>query len=67
MAGNTNLKMSKDAKEDEYYTNLSMIENELKYYRSCFMDKVVFCNCDDPYESNFFKYFAMNFNFLGLK
>lgn len=67
MAGNSNLKMSKDAKEDEYYTDLSMIENELKHYRPHFKDKVVFCNCDDPYESNFLKYFAMNFNSLGLK
>lgn len=67
MAGNSNLHMSKDAKEDEYYTDLGMIENELRHYRTHFKDMVVFCNCDDPYESNFFKYFAMNFNSLGLK
>ena len=61
MAGNSNLHMSKDAREDEYYTDLVMIENELKHYRPHFRGKTVFCNCDDPYESNFFKYFAMNF------
>lgn len=55
------------AKVDEFYTQLHVIENELKNYRQHFKDKVVFCNCDDPFESNFFKYFAMNFNFLGLK
>ena len=65
--GNRNLTNAKSAKNDEYYTMLSDIENELKYYRDQFRDKVVLCNCDDPYESNFFKYFAMNFNFLGLK
>lgn len=67
MAGNSNLHMSKDAREDEYYTDLVMIENELKHYRPHFRGKTVFCNCDDPYESNFFKYFAMNFNSLELK
>ncbi len=67
MAGNSNLHMSKDAREDEYYTDLVMIENELKHYRPHFRGKTVFCNCDDPYESNSFKYFAMNFNSLGLK
>lgn len=54
-------------KQDEFYTQLSLIENELKHYKAHFRGKVVFCNCDDPYESNFFKYFAMNFNALGLK
>ncbi len=58
---------AKKAKEDEFYTCLSDIENELKHYRKHFQGKSVFCNCDDPYESNFFKYFAMNFNHLGLK
>lgn len=52
---------------DEFYTELTDIEAELRHYRSQFDGKVVFCNCDDPYESNFFKYFAMNFNHLGLK
>lgn len=54
-------------KNDEFYTQLSDIEKELMFYKEQFKGKVVFCNCDDPYESNFFKYFAMNFNFLGLK
>lgn len=67
MAGNTNLKNANKAKNDEFYTQLVDIENELKHYKRHFKDKIVFCNCDDPYESNFFKYFAMNFNHLGLK
>ncbi len=64
---NNELRKANKAKNDEFYTQLSDIEKELKNYRKEFKDKVVFCNCDDPYESNFFKYFAMNFNFLGLK
>ena len=67
MAGNSNLHKANIAKKDEFYTQLVDIELELKHYRKHFKDKVVFCNCDDPYESNFFKYFAMNFNYLGLK
>lgn len=67
MAGNTSLRKADKAKNDEFYTQLADIELELKHYRKYFKDKVVFCNCDDPYESNFFKYFAMNFNYLGLK
>lgn len=58
---------AKKAKKDEFYTQLDDIENELSYYRDHFKGKVVYCNADDPYESNFFKYFAMNFNVLGLK
>ena len=61
------LAQAKDAKKDEFYTKLDDIAKELKNYRPYFKDKVVFCNCDDPYESNFFKYFALNFNALGLK
>lgn len=61
------LAQAKDAKKDEFYTQLSDIEKELRHYKPYFNDKVVFCNCDDPYESNFFKYFALNFNSLGLK
>ena len=53
--------------DDEFYTRLEDIENELRHYKDHFKGKTVFCNCDDPYESNFFKYFAMNFNYLGLK
>lgn len=58
---------AKKNKEDEFYTQLSDIEAELRHYKEQFRDKIIFCNCDDPYESNFFKYFAMNFNFLGRK
>ena len=64
---NKNLNHAKKAKKDEFYTQLSDIENELRHYREHFRGKTVFCNCDDPYESNFFKYFALNFNVLGLK
>ena len=67
MAGNKSLNAAIKAKQDEFYTQLEDIEQELKNYRKHFRDKIVFCNCDDPYESNFFKYFAMNFNQLGLK
>lgn len=67
MAGNSNLHDSARNRQDEFYTQLSLIESELKHYKKHFKDKVVFCNCDDPFESNFFKYFAMNFNSLGLK
>ncbi|MBQ3013845.1 MAG: adenine-specific methyltransferase EcoRI family protein [Clostridia bacterium] len=67
MAGNSNLRKANKNKNDEFYTQLADIEIEMKHYRKHFRNKVVFCNCDDPYESNFFKYFAMNFNFLGLK
>ena len=67
MAGNSNLKDSFKNRQDEFYTHLTLIENELKHYREFFKGKIVLCNCDDPYESNFFKYFAMNFNVLGLK
>ena len=67
MAGNTGLSNANKAKKDEFYTQLADIEAELKHYKKHFKGKVVLCNCDDPYESNFFKYFAMNFNYLGLK
>ena len=67
MAGNTDLHAAARAKKDEFYTQLSDIELELRNYKPFFRDKIVFCNCDDPYESNFFKYFALNFNALKLK
>lgn len=67
MAGNSNLHVSRSNRADEFYTQLSTIEMELCAYKRHFENKVVFCNADDPYESNFFKYFAMNFNYLGLK
>lgn len=66
-AKNTNLKTAGKAKKDEFYTQLVDIEKELKHYKEQFRGKVVFCNCDDPYESNFFKFFANNFNNWGLK
>ena len=61
------LEKAKKNKADEFYTQMPDIESELRHYKEHFKGKVVFCNCDDPYESNFFKYFAMNFNHLGLK
>lgn len=64
---NKALSAAGQAKKDEFYTQLVDIENELRHYKEHFKGKVVFCNCDDPYESNFFKYFAINFNHLGLK
>lgn len=62
-----NLDAAKTAKKDEFYTQLTDIERELQHYWQHFAGKVVLCNCDDPYESNFFKYFALRFNQLGLK
>ena len=67
MAGNGDLRNANKAKKDEFYTQLYDIECELKYYKKQFRGKTVLCNCDDPFESNFFKYFALNFNWLGLK
>ena len=67
MAGNRDLNQAARAKKDEFYTQLTDIEKELRHYKDFFKGKTVFCNCDDPYESNFFKYFAMSFNHLGLK
>ncbi len=64
---NKNLRQANKAKKDEFYTQLSDIEKELKYYKDQFKGKVVYCNADDPFESHFFKYFASNFNVLGLK
>jgi hypothetical protein len=64
---NSNLHKASKAKKDEFYTQLVDIEKELKHYKEQFRGRVVYCNCDDPYESNFFKYFAANFNALGLK
>ncbi len=64
---NTNLHSAKTGKKDEFYTQLTDIERELKHYRHHFKDKVVYCNCDDPRISNFFHFFSYNFEFLGLK
>jgi hypothetical protein len=66
-SSNKNLRKANTVKNDEFYTNLTDIEKELKNYKSQFRGKVVYCNCDDPFESNFFKYFANNFKELGLK
>jgi hypothetical protein len=66
-SSNSNLHKANRAKKDEFYTQLVDIEKELKHYKKQFKEKVVYCNCDDPFESNFFKYFANNFNVLGLK
>ena len=67
MAGNSSLNAAAKAKKDEFYTQLPDIEQDLRHYRRHFKGKTVFCNCDDPFESNFFKYFVLNFNKLGLK
>lgn len=64
---NKNLHKAKKEKNDEFYTMLTDIEKELKHYKNHFKNKIIFCNCDDPTESNFWKYFSLNFNFLGLK
>jgi len=66
-AKNKNLHEAKSNKKDEFYTQLSDIERELKYYKKHFKGKVVYCNCDDPRISNFFHYFSYNFEKLGLK
>lgn len=65
--GNRNLTSAKRAKNDEFYTRMPDIENELRHYAEHFKGKTVLCNCDDPFESNFFRYFALNFDHLGLK
>lgn len=67
MANNKDLRKASKAKKDEFYTQLSDIEKEMKYYQEQFRDKVIFCNCDDPVDSNFWKYFELNFTKLGLK
>jgi hypothetical protein len=64
---NKELKNAKENKKDEFYTIRDVIDAELRHYVRHFKNKTILCNCDDPYESNFFKYFAMNFEHLGLK
>ena len=66
-ATNTLLQKAKKLKSDEFYTLLPDIERELQHYKTHFQDKVVYCNCDDPRTSNFYRYFALNFNELGIK
>lgn len=67
MAANENLHKAKDAKNDEFYTQLTDVSKELMHYKQHFKGKVVFCNCDDPTWSAFWKYFHLNFETLGLK
>lgn len=66
-SGNSKLSAARSAKNDEFYTRLEDIERELVHYRDHFRDKIVFLNCDDPEWSNFWRYFELNFDFLGLK
>ena len=66
-SANANLHKAKDAKNDEFYTQLTDVAKELMYYKQHFKDKIVFCNCDDPKWSAFWKYFHLNFAELGLK
>ena len=67
MADNNNLHISRVGRTDEFYTQLTTIEDELGHYRAHFRDRTVLCNCDDPYRSNFFRYFVLHFRDLGLK
>ena len=64
---NRNLNSARDAKKDEFYTQLSDIEREMRHYKKHFKNKTVYCNCDDPRVSNFFHYFSYNFERLNLK
>ena len=66
-ASNILLQKAKKSKNDEFYTQLCDIERELQYYQDCFRDKIVYCNCDEPRVSNFFRYFKDKFHTLGLK
>lgn len=66
-SANKNLHDAKNAKKDEFYTQLADIEKEMKHYKEHFNGKTVLCNCDDPRVSNFFHYFSFNFENLGLK
>jgi hypothetical protein len=66
-ASNLNLRKASSAKKDEFYTQISDIERELKNYKKKFKNKTIYCNCDDPRVSNFFHYFSYNFEKLGLK
>jgi hypothetical protein len=66
-ATNKLLQKAKKSKSDEFFTQLCDIERELQYYPNCFRNKVIYCNCDDPKVSNFFRFFKENFQLLGLK
>lgn len=65
MSKTDNLRKARVARNDEFYTQLHEIENELKYYSSYLKDKIIYCNCDSPKYSNFWKYFYNNFHVLG--
>lgn len=67
MAKNTNMTKARVNKNDEFYTQIEDIETEVRHYKSQLSGKTIICNCDDPYESNFVKYFILNFKELGLK
>ena len=67
MSDKKNLEKAKKNKNDEFFTRLPDIERELRHYKEHFKDKIIFCNCDDPEDSNFWKFFSLNFDFLGLK
>ena len=67
LATNKLLQKAKKSKKDEFYTQLCDIERELQYYPNSFVNKVVYCNCDDPNVSNFFRFFRDNFHRLGLR
>ena len=64
---NSALHKARTTKNDEFYTHLEDIENEMKYYREYFKDKVVYCNCDDPVESKFYQHFKLKFSDYGLR
>ena len=67
MVKNTNLHKAKNAKNDEFYTQLTDVAKELMHYKKHFKDKIVFCNCDDPTWSAFWKYFHLNFINVNIK
>ena len=67
MLGNKGLRKANREKKDEFYTQLTDIEKELRFYKEHLKGKVIFCNCDDPKYSNFWKFFELNFKHLGLK
>ena len=67
MSNNKNMHKAKVAKDDEFFTLYTDVEKEISLYSQYIKDKVIYCNCDDPYVSNFFRYFANNFKDLGIK
>ncbi len=67
MSLNRNMNAAKRRKNDDFYTQISDIENELRHYKEHFGNRIVYCNCDDPKASNFFRYFQLKFRTLGLR